>query len=171
MKPFNVVNLVKWVEENKASLQPPVCNKEVFPDSEYIVMVVGGPNGRKDYHYNETPEFFYQIKGDITLKVMVEGKPEDIVIREGEIFVLPSKVPHSPQRPADSVGVVIEHRRNPELHTDGFHWYCESCNNLLHEEYFRLTDIEKQLPAAFKKFNENEALHKCNKCGDVLKTK
>lgn len=168
MKPFNVVNLQKWIEENQESLKPPVCNKEVFPGSDYIVMVVGGPNTRKDYHYNETPEFFYQVKGDMVLKIMDEGTPRDIPIREGEIFVLPAKVPHSPQRTAGSIGVVIEHVRNVEKHTDGFQWYCDSCNNKLHEDYFKLTNIETQLPEAFSKFNNNTELHRCKSCGDVL---
>ncbi len=168
MKAFNVVNLMKWVEENKENLQPPVCNKEVFPNSEYIVMVVGGPNTRKDYHYNETPEFFYQLKGDMILRIIDKGQPKDIAINEGEIFILPAKVPHSPQRPANSVGMVIEHTRNPEIHTDGFQWYCDNCNHLLHEEYFSLTDIEKQLPLVFRKFNTTPALHQCSKCGDIL---
>ncbi len=168
MKPFNVVNLQKWIEENKDNLKPPVCNKEVLPGSEYIVMVIGGPNNRKDYHYNETPEFFYQVKGDMVLKIMDEGTPRDIPIREGEIFVLPAKVPHSPQRTAGSIGVVIEHVRKPEQHTDGFQWYCESCNNKLHEDYFKLTNIEKQLPETFAKFNNNSELHRCKSCGEVL---
>lgn len=168
MKPFNVVNLQNWIEENKDSLKPPVCNKEVFPGSDYIVMVVGGPNTRKDYHYNETPEFFYQIKGDMVLKIMDEGTPRDIPIREGEIFVLPAKVPHSPQRTAGSIGIVIEHVRNLEQHTDGFQWYCDSCNNMLHEDYFKLINIEKQLPETFAKFNNNTDLHRCQNCGDIL---
>lgn len=168
MKAFNVVNLMKWVEENKESLQPPVCNKEIFPNSEYIVMVIGGPNTRKDYHYNETPEFFMQLKGDIVLKIMDEGEPKDISIKEGEIFILPAKVPHSPQRPAGTIGLVIEQVRDLEKDTDGFQWYCEKCNHKLHEDYFKLTNIEKQLPEAFAKFNSNEALHQCQKCGDVL---
>lgn len=171
MKPFNVVNLQNWIEENKESLQPPVCNKEVFPGSDYIVMVVGGPNERKDYHYNETPEFFYQIKGDMVLKIIDEGKPRDIPIREGEIFVLPAKVPHSPQRTAGSIGVVIEHVRQPEQHTDGFQWYCDNCDSMLHEDYFKLTNIEKQLPETFAKFNNNTELHTCKNCGDTLKVK
>lgn len=171
MKAFNVVNLMKWVEENKDDLKPPVCNKEVFPGSEYIVMVIGGPNLRKDYHYNETPEFFMQLKGDMVLKIIDNGEPKDIPIKEGEIFVLPAKVPHSPQRPADTIGLVIEHVRDIEQHTDGFQWYCESCNHKLHEDYFKLVNIEKQLPETFNKFNSNEALHKCSNCGDVLQVK
>lgn len=168
MKAFNVVNLMKWVEENKDHLKPPVCNKEIFPGSEYIVMVIGGPNTRKDYHYNETPEFFMQLKGDMVLKVIDDGVPTDIPIKEGEIFVLPAKVPHSPQRPAGTIGLVIEHVRDVEKHTDGFQWYCDNCNHQLHEDYFKLTNIEKQLPETFAKFNNNEALHKCSNCGDVL---
>ncbi|CAA6819327.1 MAG: 3-hydroxyanthranilate 3,4-dioxygenase (EC [uncultured Aureispira sp.] len=168
MKAFNVVNLMKWVEENKDNLKPPVCNKEIFPGSEYIVMVIGGPNLRKDYHYNETPEFFMQLKGDMVLKVIENGLPTEIPIKEGEIFVLPAKVPHSPQRPAGSIGLVIEHVRDVKRHTDGFQWYCENCNAQLHEDYFKLTNIEKQLPEVFGKFNNNEALHKCSNCGEVL---
>ncbi|MGH1338410.1 MAG: 3-hydroxyanthranilate 3,4-dioxygenase [Aureispira sp.] len=171
MKAFNVVNLLKWIEENEDHLKPPVCNKEIFPGSEYIVMVIGGPNNRKDYHYNETPEFFYQIKGDMVLKVIDEGEPKDIPINEGEIFVLPAKVPHSPQRTAGSIGIVIEHTRDIEQHTDGFQWYCDACNNMLHEDYFKLTNIEKQLPETFAKFNNNEALHHCKNCGDVLQVR
>ena len=168
MKAFNVVNLMKWVEENKENLKPPVCNKEIFPGSDYIVMVVGGPNGRKDYHYNETPEFFYQLKGNMVLKIIDNGEPKDIPINEGEIFVLPAKVPHSPQRPANSVGLVIEHVRDTSRHTDGFQWYCDNCNHKLHEDYFKLTNIEKQLPVVFNKFNNNPALHHCKKCGSTL---
>lgn len=168
MKAFNVVNLMKWVEENKDNLKPPVCNKEVFPGSEYIVMVIGGPNLRKDYHYNETPEFFMQLKGDMVLKIIDNGEPKDISIKEGEIFVLPAKIPHSPQRPAGTIGLVIEHVRDVEKHTDGFQWYCDNCNHQLHEDYFKLTNIEKQLPETFAKFNSNETLHKCSNCGDVL---
>ena len=169
MQSFNVVNLMKWVEENKDNLKPPVCNKEVFPGSEYIVMVIGGPNHRKDYHYNETPEFFMQLKGDMVLKIIDNGEPKDIPIKEGEIFVLPAKVPHSPQRPEGTIGLVIEHVRDTAKHTDGFQWYCDKCNGKLHEDYFKLTNIEKQLPETFKKFNENPELHKCKRCGDVLK--
>lgn len=171
MAGFNVVNLMKWIEENEDSLKPPVCNKEIFPGSEYIVMVIGGPNHRKDYHYNETPEFFFQIKGDMVLKIIENGIPKDIPINEGEIYVLSSGIPHSPQRPAGSIGLVIEHVRDIETHTDGFQWYCDNCSDKLHETYFKLTNIEKQLPEAFASFNDHEELHKCTKCGHTLQVK
>ncbi|MGD1841837.1 MAG: 3-hydroxyanthranilate 3,4-dioxygenase [Thermonemataceae bacterium] len=167
MAAFNVHNLLQWVEENKESLQPPVGNKEIYPGGDFIVMVVGGPNIRKDYHYNEGPEFFYQIKGDITLKIIEEGAFKDVLIKEGDIYLLAPKTPHSPQRPANTVGLVIEERRK-DYQTDGFQWYCDNCHHKLYEEYFKLTDIEKQLPATFAKFKQNTHLHRCKNCGTVL---
>lgn len=84
-RPFN---LHKWIDENKALLQPPVGNKQIYVDNEdFIVMVVGGPNGRKDYHYEEGEELFYQIKGDIEVKIInEEGNMERIPIKEGKCF-------------------------------------------------------------------------------------
>lgn len=93
LKPFN---FREWIDQHRHLLKPPVCNKQVFEDAEFIVMVVGGPNRRKDYHYDEGEEFFYQIEGDMVLKIMEDGKPKDIHIREGDIFLLPPRVPHSP---------------------------------------------------------------------------
>ena len=64
------LNFKKWIDEHRHLLKPPVGNKQVWDNGEYIVMVVGGPNNRKDYHYNETPEFFYQVEGDMVLKII-----------------------------------------------------------------------------------------------------
>ncbi len=167
MIPFNVLNLKQWIEDNKDFLKPPVNNKEIYPGGDFIVMVVGSPNERLDYHYNETAEFFYQIQGDIFLKIVDDGEFKEIHIREGEIYLLPAKIPHSPQRPEGTIGLVIEMKREPK-HTDGFQWYCPKCGNKLFEEYFKLENIVKQLPETFAKFNGNEELHKCNNCGHKL---
>ena len=161
---MNVTNLIKWVEENRDQLKPPVGNKEVYPGGDMIVMVVGGPNARKDYHYNETPEFFYQIEGDITLKVIEDGEFKDIKIMQGDIYLLNAKIPHSPQRPAGTIGLVLEQKR-AEHHRDGFQWYCENCGHKLYEEYFTLENIVEQLPIIFDKFNNNTDLHQCSNCG------
>ena len=164
-KPFN---FKQWIEDHRSILKPPVGNKKVFLDNkDFIVMVVGGPNARKDYHYEEGEEFFYQIEGDIVLKVIDEGKPVDIPIKEGEIFLLPPRVPHSPQRPAGSVGLVIERYRKAG-EDDGFLWYCENCGEKLHETYFELTDIETQLPKVMKAFYDSEALRTCKSCGVTM---
>ncbi len=165
-KPFN---FQKWIDDHRHELKPPVGNKQVFLDNEdFIVMVVGGPNGRKDYHWEEGEELFYQLEGDITVKIMNEaGQPEDVHIREGEMFLLPPKVPHSPQRPAGSIGLVIERYRHAN-ENDKLLWFCENCNHKLYEASFEMTDIVKQLPVVINEFMDNEKLRTCDNCGTVM---
>jgi 3-hydroxyanthranilate 3,4-dioxygenase len=167
MHPLRAFNFRRWIDENRAVLKPPVGNKRVFQDGDFVIMVVGGPNARKDYHVDPGEELFYQLEGDIVLKTMQDGRPVDVPIREGEILLLPSLVPHSPQRGANTVGLVVERRRLPgEL--DGFQWYCEHCGNLLYEELFELTDIEKQFPPLFERFYASGERRTCSNCGNVL---
>jgi len=160
-------NFNKWIDENRHLLKPPVGNKQVYTDNDdFIVMVVGGPNQRKDFHYNETEEFFYQLEGDIVLRVVEEGKIKDISIKEGEIFLLPRKMPHSPQRPTNTIGLVVEINRNYG-EKDGFMWFCENCNEKLYEEFLTLKDIVKQLPPIMNRFYESEHVA-CKKCGTKM---
>lgn len=161
------INFKKWIDEHRHLLKPPVGNKMVYEDADFIIMVVGGPNARKDYHYDEGEEFFYQIEGNIVLKVIDEAAPRDIPIRDGEIFLLPPRVPHSPQRPANTVGLVVERKRT-EDELDGFQWYCEKCGNKLYEEFIRVTNIVTQLPPIFERFYSNKDLRTCKKCGTVM---
>ncbi|QDH78781.1 3-hydroxyanthranilate 3,4-dioxygenase [Echinicola soli] len=164
-KPFN---FKQWIDDNRHLLKPPIGNQQVYKGNEdFIVMVVGGPNSRKDYHYNEGEEFFYQLEGDIVLKVIDEGQPKDIEIKEGEIFLLPPKVHHSPRRPANTVGLVIERYRN-EGEEDGFIWYCENCGNKLYEEYAAVTDIVTQLPPIMERFWSNPENTTCTSCGTKM---
>jgi len=164
-KPFSFTN---WINENRHLLKPPVGNQVVYTDnSDFIVMVVGGPNNRKDFHYNETEEFFYQVEGDINLRIIEDGKKVDIPIREGEIFLLPPKVPHSPQRPANTVGLVMELQRN-HGETDGCMWFCENCEEKLYEEYFEMSDIVKQLVPIMEKFYASEENRTCKNCGTIM---
>lgn len=165
------MNFKKWIDENRNQLKPPVGNKCVYVDAEdFIVMVVGGPNARKDFHYNEGEEFFYQVEGDINLRIIEDGKQVDVPIREGEIFLLPSKIPHSPQRPANTVGLVIERMRRPD-EKDGCIWFCESCNEKLYDEYFNIEapkDIVAKLRGVMEKFSQSEELRTCGGCGTVM---
>ncbi len=164
-RPFN---LDKWIEENRHLLKPPVGNQCVYKEAgDFIVMVVGGPNSRKDFHYNESEELFYQLQGDIVVRIVEDGKPVDIEIKAGDMFLLPGKVPHSPQRTEGSVGLVIEKKReNKEI--DGFLWFCENCGEKLYEEYFELTDIVKQLPPVMERFYSDEDKRTCKNCGHVM---
>ena len=134
MRELRAFNFKRWIDEHRHLLKPPVGNKQVFTDSEFIIMVVGGPNSRKDFHVDPGEEFFYQLEGGITLATMQDGRRVDIPIGEGEIFLLPPNMPHSPRRPANTVGLVIERTRRPG-ERDGFQWYCESCHTRLYEEF------------------------------------
>lgn len=161
------LNFKDWINEHRHLLKPPVGNKVVWKNTDYIVMVVGGPNSRKDYHYNETPEFFYQLEGDMVLKIMVDGKPVDVEINEGDIYVLPPKVPHSPQRKANTVGLVIEYPRSKKM-KDALEWYCENCNHQLYRKTFKLDNIETDMPAIFDKFYGSKKKRTCKKCGTIM---
>ncbi len=161
------LNFKAWINENRHLLKPPVGNKCVWKDGDFIVMVVGGPNSRKDYHYNETPEFFYQIEGDIVLKIIDKGVPKDVHIKEGDIYLLPPKVPHSPQRGANTIGLVIEYKR-PEGMKDALLWFCENCTTKLYEEDFSVKNIETDMPVIFDHYYNDENKRSCPNCGAVM---
>jgi len=164
------VDLQKWIDEHRNELKPPVGNKVVWKDERgTMVMIVGGPNSRKDYHVNSTEEFFYQIEGDITVRVIRPdtGKPEDIVIREGEIYLLPANVPHSPQRAKGTIGLVIEQPRKPGA-KDKLQWYSDDTHELVHEAEFELKNIETDLKRIMSEFWSNEKLRTCKSTGSVI---
>ena len=166
-RPFN---LNQWIEENRSLLKPPVGNKNLYPEgTDYIVMIVAGPNARKDYHYNETEELFYQLEGEITVRIQEDGKAVDIPLKAGDMYLHPPKVPHSPIRSEGSIGLVIERVRKPE-HTDGLMWFCDNCNNKLHDTYFPLTNIENDFLPRFKEFYGSEELRTCKSCGHTMET-
>jgi 3-hydroxyanthranilate 3,4-dioxygenase len=167
MESLHAFNFRQWIDANRALLKPPVGNKRVFRDGDFIIMVVGGPNARKDYHVDPGQEFFYQLEGDMVLKTIQDGRQVDLPIRAGDVLLIPPRLPHSPQRPANTVGLVIERaRRAAEL--DGFQWYCERCGHLLYEEFFPLTDIEKQFPPVFERFFASLQKRTCARCGTVM---
>jgi 3-hydroxyanthranilate 3,4-dioxygenase len=159
------LNLQGWIDEHRHLLKPPVGNKCIY-DGDFIVMVVGGPNARTDYHWDEGPEWFYQLEGEMVLRIQEDGRPRDIPIRAGEIFLLPPRTPHSPQRMPESIGLVIERRRLAH-EDDGLMWFCERCNHKLYEEYFHLHDIEVDFPPVFDRFYASLAHRTCGQCEHV----
>jgi len=164
-KPFN---LKQWIDENRHLLKPPVGNKQIYlENSDYIVMIVGGPNSRKDYHFEDGEELFYQLEGDIVVKTIQNGKQVDVPIKEGEMFLLPPHIPHSPQRGANTIGLVIERYREPN-EKDACMWFCEKCDNKLFEEFFSLENIVTQLPIVMNGFYSSLEKRTCKKCGAVM---
>jgi 3-hydroxyanthranilate 3,4-dioxygenase len=158
-------NFAQWIDRNAHLLKPPVGNQQVFQEAgDLIVMVVGGPNARSDYHDDPYEEFFYQLRGDIVLRVMENGKPRDLPIREGEVLLLPGHLRHSPQRPEGSVGLVVEKVRPADV-DDGFEWYCPSCWSLVHRVQVNVKNIVSDLPPLFDQFYRGE--RKCPSCGHI----
>lgn len=167
MKSLTAFNLNAWIEEHREQLQPPVCNQQVFEENDFIVMIVGGPNTRLDYHVDEGPELFFQLEGEMLLKVVVDGERKDITIGEGEMLLLPPRVPHSPQRFANTIGLVVERKRlDHEL--DGFVWFCDNCSNKLYEEFLYVDDIVGQLPPIFDRYYKSVPNRTCDACGTVM---
>ncbi|HEX4853187.1 3-hydroxyanthranilate 3,4-dioxygenase [Arenimonas sp.] len=158
-------NLQQWIDAHRHLLKPPVANKCIV-DGDFIIMIVGGPNARTDYHWDEGPEFFYQLEGEMVLKVQEDGQARDIPIKAGEVFYLPPRVPHSPQRSAGGIGLVIERKRLPH-EKDGLLWFCEQCNHKLYEEFFVLENIETQFGAVFDRFYGSRAHRTCPGCGHL----
>jgi 3-hydroxyanthranilate 3,4-dioxygenase len=168
MQSLTPFNLRQWIDAHRADLRPPVCNKQVFEQGEFIIMVVGGPNARQDYHDDPGEEFFYQLEGDMLLRTVQDGRRVDIPIRAGDVLLLPAHVPHSPQRFADTIGLVVERKRRPG-EADGFLWYCDRCDARLYSEYLQIAHIETQLPPVFERFWSNPEHTVCRTCGSSLR--
>ncbi|MFM0005109.1 3-hydroxyanthranilate 3,4-dioxygenase [Paraburkholderia dipogonis] len=163
-KPFN---FPRWIDEHAHLLKPPVGNQQVWQDTDFIVTVVGGPNQRSDFHDDPHEEFFYQLRGNAYLNLLVDGRRERVDLNEGDVFLLPPHVRHSPQRPeAGSACLVIERQRAPGIR-DAFEWYCDNCNGLVHRVEVQLKSIVTDLPPLFSAFYESEEKRTCPHCGTV----
>ena len=167
MPELSAFNLNRWIDEHRDLLKPPVGNVVVWKDTDFIVMVIGGPNARTDYHDDPYEEFFYQLQGNMILRVMENGAPRDIPINEGDVLLLPPHIRHSPQRSEPgSIGLVVE-RRRPEGFLDGFEWFCLECNAHLHRVETHVGNIVTDLPPLFEAFYVSDALRTCSDCGAV----
>ena len=155
------LNFQRWLDEHADRLKPPVGNQQVWADADLLITVVGGPNQRTDYHDDPLEEFFYQFKGHAHLNLIDRGKVERIDLREGDIFLLPPNLRHSPQRPEPDSRCLVVERRRPEGLRDGFEWYCLHCTQLLHRVELQLRSIVDDLPPLFEAFYRNEALRRC----------
>lgn len=162
-------NLQGWIDEHQHLLRPPVGNAQIWEDVDLMVTVVGGPNQRTDFHDDPVEEFFYQLEGNMVLRVIdEEGKPPvDIQIRKGDVFLAPAHLRHSPQRPEPgSIGLVVEFAR-PAGALDGFEWFCPNCYRLVHRAEVQLGSIVRDLPPVFDAFYADEQVRTCAHCGHL----
>ena len=161
-------NIWKIIEDNKELLKPPVNNKALWEDSQFLVMLLGGANARREFHVSPSDEIFYQVKGSCYVEIINdENKREVIEVKEGEMFVLPGNVPHSPHRVADTYGIVIEYKRK-QGELEDLVWLCDECDHELHRATLQVTNIGKQIAEGIAHFNATEELRTCDNCGHVM---
>ncbi len=176
MSAFPIIDLKRWLRENQKNLKPPVSNRQMFNEAkDMILFVSGGPNTRNDFHVNPTEELFYQLKGDIAVRVRpLDGsRPHDVIVREGELFLLPRWVPHRPQRPAGTLGLIVEFPRGVDAQgraqQDGLRWYCPKCDALVHEARWVLRKIDEDLKVIMEDFWGGPVERRtCRQCGTVI---
>jgi 3-hydroxyanthranilate 3,4-dioxygenase len=166
MKPLLAFNLWQWVESHRQDFEPPVGNKVIWEDSQFTAMIIRGPNARRDFHVDPSDEIFYMLKGDMVLEYMRDGTRQEQLIREGELLLVPALTPHSPHRPADTWGLVVEIKRTPDQ-TETLLWFCDRCDAQLHDVTMHVADIEKELRAAIEHFDARVELRTCRACGYV----
>ena len=167
MSDSNPFQIQQWISENGDKLKPPVGGETLWKDSKLMITVVGGPNKRTDYHIDAFEEFFYQIKGDIVLRIQEDGKARDVEVKEGDVFLLPAYVPHAPMRPAGTVGMIAEIRREKDEPLDGFAWFCEKCNHQIFRQDAYIEVLERDMPPIFEAFYADAENQVCDACGHV----
>jgi 3-hydroxyanthranilate 3,4-dioxygenase len=166
MKPLVSAGLWDWIEQHRQAFEPPVGNKVIWQDSQFTAMIVRGPNARRDFHVDPSDEIFYMLKGAMVLEFMEEGRRHQQTIHEGEVLLVPALTPHSPHRPADTWGLVVEIKRRPDQ-TESLLWFCERCDAQLHAVTMHVGDIERDLKVAIEQFDGSLTLRTCQQCGHV----
>jgi 3-hydroxyanthranilate 3,4-dioxygenase len=166
MKPLLSRDLWRWIEENRESFEPPVGNRVIWEDSQFIAMVIRGPNARRDFHVDPSDEIFFMLRGDMVLEYIEAGQRREQVVREGEIMLVPALTPHAPHRPAGTWGLVVEIKRQPH-ETESLRWFCDRCDALVHEVVMHVADIERELRSAIERFDASVGLRTCTACGYV----
>src|SRR3954463_13271577 len=158
------INLKKWIEENRELFKPPVSNQYLYDGRDFFVMVIKGPNARNDFHLVDSEEYFYQLKGDIKVRIREGDKIVDHLVREGETFFIPPNVPHAPVRPPDTIGVVVERRRPAGEREHGI-FYCPNCEALVEDIDFDCADIVEAFSQAMLDFWASDERRTCKNCG------
>lgn len=161
-------NLNMWINDHRDELKPPVGNKVIWKDSKMMVMIIGGPNKRNDFHITPSEEFFHQLQGDMLLQLIDPdtGERLDMPLKEGDVFMIPPYVPHRPVRKANTVGLVVEYWR-PEGKNDRFVWFCDDCGEEVHSVDFFLTQLDEDIKPRFEEYYASEQLRTCGSCGTV----
>ena len=166
MKPLVAFDLWHWIGEHRASFEPPVGNKVIWEDSQFTAMVIRGPNARRDFHIDPSDEIFYMLKGAMVLETLEDGARRSRTIHEGEMCLVPALTPHSPHRPADTWGLVIEVKR-VATQTESLLWLCDTCDARLTKSRCTSPTSRRELKSAIERFDASVELRTCKRCGHV----
>lgn len=158
------IDLSDWIDAHRNEFKPPVSNQYLYDGRDFFVMVIKGPNARNDFHQVDSEEYFYQLKGDIKVRIHEGDKIVDYPVREGETFFIPPNVPHAPVRPPDTLGVVVE-RRRPAGEHEHVIFYCEKCGAVVEDIDFDCADIVQAFSQAMLDFWNDDARRTCKRCG------
>src|SRR3954471_6079724 len=158
------LDLHKWIEENSHLFKPPVSNRYVYDGRDFFVMIIKGPNARNDFHQVDSEEFFFQLKGDIKVRIRESDRIVDYLVREGETFFIPPNVPHAPVRPPNTLGMVVE-RRRPPGEKEHVIFYCPNCEAVVEDICFDCADIVEHFSKAMLDFWSDDERRTCKKCG------
>jgi len=158
------IDIRRWVEEHRHELKPPVGNRYLYDGEDFFVMVVGGPNARNDFHLTDSEEYFHQLQGDIVVTVRDADGLRHVPVREGETFFIPGGIPHSPQRPPGTIGIVVE-RRRPVGEIEHLQFYCPQCSELVYDKAFDCDDIVEHFSRAMEEFWADPEQSTCGRCG------
>ena len=164
---YTPINFPDWLAANAHLLKPPVGNQQIWPGTDFIVTIVGGPNQRTDYHDDPLEEYFWQFKGNAFLNIMDRGKRDRIELPEGTMYLMPLHLRHSPQRPEPESRCLVIERARPAGLLDGFEWYCPKCDGLVYRIEVQLQSIVDDLPPLYEAFYASEKLRTCPHCGQV----
>lgn len=158
------LDLMNWIEKNRELFKPPVSNRYIYDGRDFFVMIIMGPNARNDFHQVDSEEFFYQLKGDIKVRIREGEHIVDHLVREGETFFIPPNVPHAPVRPPNTLGLVVERRRPPGEHEHVI-FYCDNCEALVEDIDFDCADIVHAFSKAMLDFWSDDVRRTCKNCG------
>lgn len=166
MQPMPIADLAAIAEELAASGQRV---RVLWQAPESLAFVARGREYRSEFHIDPADEVMYMIRGDMRLHYRTpEGKEEVALLKQGSTIYTPAGVPHSPRFPPDAFVLVIERkRRSGEV--DRFQWFCPSCDSLLHEERFVVSDYTADpVSQAYRNFFDSETYRTCANCGTVM---
>jgi len=162
------LDLKAWIDEHRHLLAPPVGNAMVWKDSDFQVMVIGGPKpAERLSRRSERGALLPSSRATLSSASSRTANAGTSRSARARCCCSRPSSPTAPSRGSGTIGLVIERQRKPG-ETEALRWYCDRCGKVLHEATLRVTDLGVQLKPVIESFYADESLRTCKKCGAVL---